>query len=113
MNGERSIGGRVLLGRNHKYRKGGGDDDQKEEHFFKVAGKLLRRGRGNILGLSVERRSPAGCAPGFEVLCCFSPAHETPPHPSIPTRSIQPSISAATSLQRERTRRGHGQLCEG
>lgn len=87
----------MQLGRNHKYRKvgwggEGKDDGEKEEHFFKVAGKLLRRGRGNILGLSVERQSPAGCAPGFEVLCRFSPVHEPPPTPIRLALSNHPSL---------------------
>lgn len=70
------------------------DDGEKEEYFFKVAGKLLRRGRGNILGLSVERRSPAGCTPGFEVLCRFSPAHEPPPR----SDSLYPAIHLCCNL---------------
>lgn len=77
---------------------------EKGEHF-KVAGKLLRQGRGNILGLIVERRGPAGCAPGFEVLCRFSPSHKAP--------SLYLAIHLCATLQRERTRRGHSQLCEG
>lgn len=72
---------------------------------FKVAAKLLRRRRGNILGLIVERRGQAGCAPGFEVLWRSSPSHKAP--------SLYLAIHLRASLQRERTRRGHGQLCRG
>ena len=46
--------------------------------FSKWRQKLLRRRRGNILGLIVERWGPAGCAPVFEVLWRSSPSHKAP-----------------------------------
>lgn len=63
---------------------------------FKVAAKLLRRRRGNILGLIVERWGTAGCALGFEVLWRSSLAHKAP--------SLYLAIHLRASLQRERGR---------
>lgn len=54
--------------------------------FSKWQQKLLRRRRGSILGLIVERWGPAGCTPVFEVLWRSSPSHKAPlalsSHPS-------------------------------
>lgn len=40
-------------------------EETEEGECFKVAVKLLRQRRGNILGLIVESWGPAGCAPGL------------------------------------------------
>lgn len=57
-----------------RQRQRGGEEGER----FKVAAKLLRRRRGNILGLIVERWGTAGCARGFEVLWRSSLAHKAP-----------------------------------
>lgn len=55
MDGERSIGGRVQLGRNHKYRKveGGGEGRWRGEGraFFQSGGKAPPAGKGKHPGI--------------------------------------------------------------